>query len=285
MGSSTAGTSRTGLADTAVPSVASRGPLALLRSKTFLRAWRLSVPFAILIALWDLVVVVGNYPVYLFPPPTKVLTTMLNVLASGQLLEHVWESSLRVLLGTGMAMAIGLPLGFAMGINRRVSAYTTPMVTFFQAIPGLAWVPMAILWFGIGYKTVTFIVFMSVFFPILFNTVLGIRTVSETLIHAALTLGANRWQLITEVYIPGALAQIVVGIRLGVAYGWRALVGAEMIGAVSGLGWLIFDSRLQLRTDLVIVGMITLGLIWLALDFIFLRPLEARTVERWGLLR
>ncbi len=285
MGSSTVGTSRPAVSDTGAQSVASSLLASLLRSKALRRVWRVGLPFTLLVALWQMIVVAGNYPVYLFPPPGKVIATILNVLSSGQLLEHVTESTVRVMLGTGMAMAIGLPLGFAMGINRRVSGYTTPMVTFFQAIPGLAWVPMAILWFGIGYKTVTFIVFLSVFFPILFNTVLGIRTVSETLVHAALTLGANRWQLISEVYVPGALAQIVVGIRLGVAYGWRALVGAEMIGASSGVGWLIFDSRLQLRTDLVIVGMITLGIIWLLLDSVFLRPLESRTVERWGLLR
>lgn len=261
-------------------------PLAgLNRSKTLGRVWRVTVPFVILIALWQIAVMIGNYPAYLFPAPSKVFTSMLTISTNGQLAEHVWESTIRVVLGAATAMIVGFPLGFGMGINKRISAYATSVVTFFQAVPGLAWVPLAILWFGIGYRTVTFIVFLSVFFPILFNTVLGIRTVSETLIHAALTLGATRWQLITQVYIPGALAQIVVGIRLGVAYGWRALVGAEMIGASSGLGWFIFDARAQLRTDLVVVGMISLGLIWLALDSILLRPLEARTVERWGTLR
>ncbi len=285
MGSSTARTSRTARSDIGAQSVASWSLASLLRSKVLRQVWRVGLPFTLLVALWQMTAVVGNYPAYLFPPPSKVIDAILDVLSSGQLLEHVTESTVRVMLGTGMAMALGLPLGFAMGMNRRVSGYTTPLVTFFQAIPGLAWVPMAILWFGIGYKTVTFIVFLSVFLPILFNTVLGIRTVSETLVHAALTLGANRWQLISEVYVPGALAQTVVGIRLGVAYGRRALVGAEMIGASSGVRWLVFDSLLLLRTDLVIVGMITLGVIWLVLDSAFLRPLESRTVERWGLLR
>lgn len=259
--------------------------MRLFRAKRVEKVWRVVVPFVVLVVIWQLAFSLGNYPAYLFPGPAKVLGAFVSMIPSGQLFEHVKESTIRVILGTSMALVVGLPLGFAMGINKQVSDYATPIITFFQAIPGLAWVPLAILWFGIGFQTVTFIVFLSVFFPILFNTVLGIRSVSETLVHAALTLGANRRQLITYVYVPGALAQIVVGIRLGVAFGWRALVGAEMIGATSGLGWLIFDARAQLRSDLVIVGMIVLGLIWLALDSAILRPLEARTVERWGVLK
>jgi NitT/TauT family transport system permease protein/taurine transport system permease protein len=149
----------------------------------------------------------------------------------------------------------------------------------------LAWTPLAILWLGIGYEAVTFIILVSVVFPLIFNTAAGVRSISQNLINAALTLGAGQGALLREVYFPGSLASIVTGLRIGVAYGWRSLVGAEMIAATSGVGFMIFDARQFLRSDVVIVGMMMLGTTWLVLDNIILRPLEARTVERWGMVR
>jgi NitT/TauT family transport system permease protein/taurine transport system permease protein len=255
------------------------------RIRFAVRTFQAVVPFVVLAAVWQAAVRLGEYPVYLFPPPATVWHAAREILGSGELWTHTIESMGRVLLGSTAAIAVAFPLGLAMGMNRTASNYFTPMVTFFQAVPGLAWTPLAILWFGIGYKTVTFIVFLSVFFPVLFNTVVGIRSVNQTLINAVLTLGAPRLYVILEVLLPGALAYIVTGIRLGLGYGWRALVAVEMIGATSGLGFMIFDARAQLRSDLVIVGMLALGSVWLIADSLLLKPLEARTIERWGLLR
>jgi ABC-type nitrate/sulfonate/bicarbonate transport system permease component len=170
-------------------------------------------------------------------------------------------------------------------VNRTASALFMPPITFFQAIPGLAWVPLAILWLGLGPAAVTFIIFNSVFFPILFNTVLGIRSIPDNMVNAALCLGASPWVLVKDVYLPGALPSIVAGVRLGAGYGWRALIGGEMIATSTGLGFMIFDARQFLGTDVVILGMVVIGILWLVLDSLILRPLEKRTVIRWGTVR
>jgi taurine transport system permease protein len=205
--------------------------------------------------------------------------------ANGEIFRHIGASMYRLGLGFIVGFLLALPLGILVGVNKAASNFFTPPTTFFQAIPGLAWVPLAILWLGIGHKAVTFIIFNSVFFPILFNTILGIRSIPENMINAAHCLGASPWILVKDVYIPGALPSIVTGVRLGVGYGWRALIGGEMIACASGLGFMIFDARQFLGTDVVILGMIVIGVLWMIIDFFVLRPLEKRTIIRWGTVR
>jgi NitT/TauT family transport system permease protein/taurine transport system permease protein len=207
------------------------------------------------------------------------------MIANGDLFRHSAASMLRLGLGFAVGLGLALPLGILVGVNRTASALFTPPTVFFQAIPGLAWVPLAILWLGIGHKAVTFIIFNSVFFPILFNTILGVRSIPENMVNAALCLGASPWVLVKEVYLPGALPSIVAGIRLGAGYGWRALIGGEMIATSTGLGFMIFDARQFLGTDVVILGMVAIGILWLVTDSVILRPLERRTVLRWGTVR
>ena len=244
-----------------------------------------SAAFVLLLILWQLVASLKIYPDYLFPSPTEVVTTFFWALSSGALLQHIGDSLIRIFLGSMTGLVIGLPLGLLMGGSRAATTFFNPVVIFFQSIPGLAWIPLVILWFGIGFKAVTFIIFSSVFFPIVFNTSVGIRSIDPTMVDAALTLGAPRWVLITDLYLPGAMANIVTGIRVGVAYGWRALVGGEMMAAGSGLGRMIFDARQWLETDVVVVGIILLGTIWLLMDRLILKPLEVATIERWGTVR
>ena len=225
------------------------------------------------------------YPEYLFPSPFTVTDKLIEMTASGEIFRHIGASMYRLGLGFIVGFLLALPLGILIGVNRAASNFFTPPTTFFQAIPGLAWVPLAILWLGIGHKAVTFIIFNSVFFPILFNTILGIRSIPENMVNAALCLGASPWTLVKDVYIPGALPSIVTGVRLGVGYGWRALIGGEMIATASGLGFMIFDARQFLGTDVVILGMIVIGVLWMVIDFFALRPLEKRTIIRWGTVR
>ncbi len=244
-----------------------------------------SAAFVAILILWQLVASLKIYPDYLFPSPAEVVAAFFWSLSSGALLQHIGDSLIRIFLGAMTGLVIGLPLGLLMGGSRAATTFFNPVVIFFQSIPGLAWIPLVILWFGIGYKAVTFIIFSSVFFPIVFNTSVGIRGIDPTMIDAALTLGASRWVMITDLYLPGAMANIVTGIRVGVAYGWRALVGGEMMAAGSGLGRMIFDARQWLETDVVVLGIILLGAIWLLMDRLILKPLEAATIERWGTVR
>lgn len=241
--------------------------------------------FALVFVLWEALAAAKIYPDYLFPSPFQVISRGIETALNREIFIHIWASMLRLGLGFIVGFVTAIPLGILIGTNRSASNFLIPLLTFFQAIPGLAWIPLAILWLGIGNAAVTFIIFNSVFFPILFNTIMGIRSIPENMINAALTLGAPSWTLVLEVYIPGALPSIVTGIRLGVGYGWRALIGGEMIATSTGLGFLIFDARQYLATDVVILGMIWIGVLWLAIDSLFLKPLEKRTILKWGTVR
>ncbi|MBI3078139.1 MAG: ABC transporter permease [Deltaproteobacteria bacterium] len=245
-------------------------------------AWKI-IPFLPILALWQGVASLGLYPRYLLPDPLGVLWAFIEHGQSGALWVHMRESLVRLLLGVLIGGSTGIVLGIAMGISRPVARFFTPIITLGQAIPGLAWIPLAILWFGLGTGAIVFIIFASVLFPVLFNTISGIQTVPQVLLNAALTLGATRLQVIREVVL-GALPSVIMGLRIGIGYGWRALVGGEMIAAASGLGFLIFNARQFLESEVVVVGMLTIGVSFLILDSVLLRPFEQKTIERWGVV-
>lgn len=265
--------------------VAYRGQIVLKQVPGVYTLLSFVFPLALIVLVWGAVAALDFYPDYLFPSPLKVAAKGWEMTLSGDIFRHSAASMFRLGLGFALGFGLALPLGILVGVNRTASALFTPPTVFFQAIPGLAWVPLAILWLGIGHKAVTFIIFNSVFFPILFNTILGIRSIPENMVNAALCLGASPWVLVKEVYVPGALPSIVAGVRLGSGYGWRALIGGEMIATSTGLGFMIFDARQFLGTDVVILGMVVIGILWLVTDSVILRPLERRTVLRWGTVR
>ena len=162
-------------------------------------------------------------------------------------------------------------MGWWKGFNEQVD----PLVEVLRPIPPLAWIPLSILWFGIGDLQNEFIIFLGIFFPILLNTITGVKGVEPNLVRAARCLGSDEWTVLSKVVVRAALPQIVTGIRIGLGVGWMALVAAELVGASSGLGFLINDARTLLRTDIVIVGMITIGLVGLLLD-VLIREITAR---------
>ncbi len=262
-----------------------RAQIALRRIPVLYALLAFLFPLAIVAAAWAFVASLRIYPDYLFPSPGQVFAKGWDMALTGEIFRHSAASLYRLGLGFVAGLALALPLGILIGVNRTASALCMPPITFFQAIPGLAWVPLAILWLGLGPAAVTFIIFNSVFFPIVFNTILGIRSIPENMANAALCLGASPWVLVREVYLPGALPSIVAGVRLGAGYGWRALIGGEMIATSTGLGFMIFDARQFLGTDVVILGMVVIGVLWLVLDSLILRPIEKRTVIRWGTVR
>jgi NitT/TauT family transport system permease protein/taurine transport system permease protein len=165
-----------------------------------------------------------------------------------------------------------------------MSRIVTPVVTFLQAVAGIAWAPLAVLWFGIGNTAVAFLVVNSVFFSSLYNTVLGVQMIPPVLWRAVRSLGASRFQVVRELIIPGATTQLLTGLRTSMALGWRALVAAELIIGTNGLGFLMMDATKWYGTDTVICGIIIIGVIWLAFDRLIFVPIEQRTVRRWGLL-
>jgi len=159
-----------------------------------------------------------------------------------------------------------------------------PIVGFFNALSGIAWLPLAITWFGLGWTSVTFIMFNTIFFLVFFNTLVGVRAVPRIFEQAVLTMGGSRRDVIWEVLIPGALPSVVTGIRMSIGFGWRALIAAEMIATSTGLGFLIYNGANFLQSDTILVGIIVIGVLWLLTDRLLLRPLERRTIERWGLV-
>jgi len=187
-----------------------------------------------------------------------------------------------------VSLIIGLPLGIAFGVlagmNRRIANALEPLGIFANSISGIAWLPLAIVWFGIGTMTTIFILLNTIFWLVFFNTLLGVRGVPRVYENSVRTLGGNRWNVITQVYFPGAMPSIITGMRMSMGFGWRALIAAEMIGGDSGLGFMIFVSAQEFKIEEVFLGVIVISLIWMATDRYLLMPLEKWTVHRWGLV-
>ena len=159
------------------------------------------------------------------------------------------------------------------------------MLNFFQSVSGIAWLPLMLIWFGFGERTILVAVNYTVLFPVIFNALLGVRSVPPIYVNALRTLGASRWRIVRDVLVPGALPNIAMGVRLGLAYGWRALIAAEMLVGANGLGFMIFNAQAFHLTARIMLGMGIIGVLWLALDYFLLRPLEEATIARWGMVQ
>jgi ABC-type nitrate/sulfonate/bicarbonate transport system permease component len=244
------------------------------------------LPFIVTLAVWQTIIWLKIFPNYLFPSPASIFEDFIaKVVHSNTLVFHTKESLSRLFLGYAMGIAGGLAMGFAMGLNKSISRFFAPLFDFAHAIPGITWLPLVILWLGIGYKTVVFIIFLSVFFPVLYGTLTGVQTMSLKFSNVAMMCGARKWQIIAYVLLPGAMPSIMNGVRIGAAYGWRGLIAAEMIVASSGIGWMIIDARSWLKTETVILCAVIIGILWLCIDRLILKALEAKTIEKWGMLR
>ena len=207
-----------------------------------------------------------------------------DLVYKGILPEYLEDSVTRLAVGAAAGMAIGIPLGLLVGLSRTAHAALWPPLLFFQAIGDIAWLPILLIWFGFGLATMTFVIVYTVLFPVVLNTVLGVRSVPVELHRAALSLGASRPRMLWEVVIPGALPNIITGLRNGLGYGWRALIAAEMIVGTSGIGFLMFDARRAGSVVEIVLGMIVLGILWYIVDAWVLAPIERATGQRWGLV-
>jgi taurine transport system permease protein len=241
------------------------------------------LPFLVLLVIWYMAVEVTDVPERVFPQVTSVWGAFVALLADGTLWEHVSASLRRVFVGALIGIVTAVPFGLAMGVNRYVSTFFTPILRFSVALAGIAWIPLATLWFGYGEGAVTFIIWNAVFFSLVYNTMQGVSQISGDLHRAAMSLGADRVRMIWEVLVPGAMPAIVTGMRVGMGYAWRGLIAAEIIASSAGLGYLLFLSRRFYRTETIIMSMVIIGLIWLVLDRLALAPFERRTIERWGM--
>jgi NitT/TauT family transport system permease protein/taurine transport system permease protein len=243
--------------------------------------WLGAVPFAVTLLLWWAVSHQPGVRPATLPTPEAVLTALAGLVSRGELQTDILVSLGRIALATAISLVLGVGLGLLAALNRPVADLLTPLATFFNSVSGIAWIPLAITWFGLGTAAVTFIIVNAVFFLVFFNTMLGVRSVPKIMEQAVQTLGGGRLQLVRDVFLPGALPYIMSGVRSGLGFGWRALIAAELIAATSGLGFLIFDASNFFRTDEILGGILVIGAIWMAMDGLVLRPLERRTILRW----
>jgi NitT/TauT family transport system permease protein/taurine transport system permease protein len=217
-----------------------------------------------------------------FPSFAQVLGALGEMIGDGTLWLHMGVSILRVIVGAGLAVLVGIPFGILMGMNRAVSGFFSPLLRFSVALAGIAWIPLATLWLGYGDPAVIFVVFNAVFFAIVYNTMLGVQQIPTNLIRAARSLGASPLRMFFQIYLPGAAPAIATGTRIGMGFAWRGLIAAEIIATAAGLGYSLFLARQYYETDVIILMMIVIGVLWLLMDRLLLAPLERRTVERWG---
>jgi taurine transport system permease protein len=253
-------------------------------SRRMTRAASFLLPLLCLFLLWPLVTSIFEVNARVFPSVGMVWNAAVDSIRDGTLIAHIGASLGRVLVGTLLGIALAVPLGIAMGVSSGVSAFLTPLFRFFSVLAGIAWIPIATLWFGYGFGAITFVIFNAVFFIVTYNTLLGVSAIPLRLRHAAASLGAGRQAMLTQVLIPGALPNIVTGIRTGLGFAWRGLIAAEMIATNVGLGYMLFVARDFYRTEVIVLGMIVIGAIWLIIDRLLLAPLERVTIERWGMV-
>jgi NitT/TauT family transport system permease protein len=234
---------------------------------------------ALLVALWwGLVAATGSA---IFPTPWQVVTGTLELVRDGTLWEHIGASLLRVGAGFSLAVALAVPLGLWMGWVPGAFKTLNPIFQILRPISPIAWIPIAILWFGVGNASPIYLIFISSVFPMIVQTVAGVHTIEKRYLWAAENFGVSRRALFGQVVIPAVLPQVIVGMRIGLGVAWLVVVAAEMIALRSGLGYLIIDSRnAGNRYDLVIAGMIIIGLIGLLLDGT-MRLLEGLKSVRW----
>ncbi len=235
----------------------------------FLLLWQLSVPL------------VGLEP-YFYPSAVEVWHAFVELMVRGILPVYLIDSLGRYGAGVALGTLLGVAAAFLIGLNRTADRMLSPLINFMFAIVEVAWIPIFVIWWGYGIKTILIALVYVVFFPILYNTLIGIRTVPQVLLNATRSLGASRWQLITQVVLPSSLPNIITGFRVGAGFAFRGLIFAEIIAAKTGIGYLIFEGATNHQTARTIVGMIIMGLLWLTIDRAYLKPLERVTIERWG---
>ena len=245
-----------------------------------------AITLAVAAALYEAAARSGYFAAALMPTLPAIARTLLAMVADGSMIEHAAFTLYRVMFGFSLAVVVGIPLGILMARFQRVENFFLPLVSALMPIPSFALVPLFMLWFGIGNLTTIMIVFYAATFPMLFNTWSGVRSVNPIWLRAAGSMGADEQRLFWKVIIPGALPFIITGMRQAFLRCWIAVVGAEMIAASDwGLGWVIFDAKEFLNTDIMLASLVVIGAIGFLFERLVFGSLERATVQRWGMVR
>lgn len=250
-----------------------------------LKGFRILLPFAALVGVWWAIYASADFSPQVLVSPLAVWNAFVHLVSYGVMAEYASTSLRMIGFAAMLSLLVGVPVGFAIGVNRYAAHALEGFLRFLQGISGIAWLPLAIIWFGFTHTTTLVIVIYTLIVPIIFNTMIGVRAIPESYMLALRSLGASRLRLVKDVYLPGALPSIVVGLRLGMGYGWRALIAAEMLVRKGGLGDLIFGARTFGQIDRIITGMIVIGCLYVIVDRLIVQPVENLTIARWGVLR
>jgi NitT/TauT family transport system permease protein len=247
---------------------------------------RAAITLAVAAAVYEAAARSGYFAPALLPTLPIIARTLFAMIADGSIIEHAAFTLYRVMFGFSLAVVVGLPLGILMARFRRIEHFCLPLVSALMPIPSFALVPLFMLWFGIGNLTTILIVFYAATFPMLFNTWSGVRSVNPLWLRAAGCMGADENSLFWKVIIPGASPFIITGMRQAFLRAWIAVVGAEMIAASDwGLGWVIFDAKEFLNTDVMLAALVVIGGIGFVFERLVFGSLERATVLRWGMTR
>lgn len=220
----------------------------------------------LVVLVWQGISQLGWVNEQVLPSPVAVIKKWIEYFQSGELKHDLWESFYRVVVGVVIGAVLALPLGLFMGASRQAYEYLNPIVQVLRPIPPIAYIPLAILWFGLGNPPAVFLISLGAFFPILMNTISGVRSVDSIYIRAALNLGANPFAMFVRVIVPAATPYILSGLRIGIGTGFICMIVAEMIAVNNGLGYRILEAREYFWSDKIIAGMFTIGLLGLAID-------------------
>jgi len=245
-----------------------------------------SLPFVVMIGIWQALAVYGGFPEKLVPSISQIFQTFFRLLNKGILLSSAASTLNRLLLGFLISGVVGVFVGILMGRYRVIEETLLPLISFIYPIPGIAYAPLFVLWFGLGdLPSILLISFASVF-PVIMNTWKGVKAVKPVWIRSATVMGAKESDIFRKIVLPGALPFILSGLRLGLAAAWRILVAVEMLMSVKiGLGWMIFGSQTFLNTDVMLATIILIGLIGVLMEKQIFERIERRTVVRWGMVR
>jgi NitT/TauT family transport system permease protein len=235
----------------------------------------------LLVALWWALSAAGIYPESAFPSPQSVARGFGEEFRAGRLFDDLVASLFRVLTGFALAVTLGIPLGLMLGQLARARVALLPTINFFRNLSPLAWIPFAILWFGIGDKPAIFLIFMASFFPLVLATIAAVSSIPAVFFRVAQNYGYRGAELLTKVTLPAIVPQIITALRITAGLAWVVVVAAEMIAGQDGLGFAIWDSRNGLRVDLLVVNMIVIGLIGVVIDRLLLQLTKIPSI-RWG---
>lgn len=236
---------------------------------------------SLLIGVWELVVLTGRYAPSLLPSPAKVLTGIQDLILDGSLFTHLRVSLARFSAGYLSAAIAGILLGLLFGCYKRAWSFVDPIVQVLRPVSPIAWFPFIVLWFGIGDVPAVIIIFIAAFYPILLSTISGVRKVDEIYLKVADNFNVRQPLLLFKIVLPAAFPLIANGLHVALGSAWVFLVAGEMVGAQSGLGYLIIDARNSLRSDLVLAGIILIGVCGLLLDRL-IRLVESGIENQWG---